>query len=1027
MRRVKLSYLFVLVSFAGLPEAFAQRVPFKNAPPPASDLRDANGAWIPPSEAELLRSNGSDLSLLHPAADTDLWSPGPKAQQSFPPLGSDLKFRFDSNLSSRSQVFRFTATQNSRDHGLQLHSFMISRNSFVVLLRARLLEKLGYQVPPIARLERMQMSFANAAERELFVSSLQGETFADPKRWVRESADLASNEIELQDVLVFEHVPAHYNLAMGRVPRPIIEGRRLLNSLNIAFEFVDVPESANLLSWEFGKTVSGSLVLGFEDAAEFIPNVDDARWMARRIVELSEQDLRDVAHGAHLPDAVAKLLFEKFKSRRNDLARDFSIQAKRFPVDFNVSHLPDLANGKLGREKWEGYGSRFSFGDPANPLSNSELVSLVKIKAFSNLLSNLVNLFNTEVLPSVDVNHEFQKQQLRRAQERFRDFVKTGQIQKVPFGAMVVPIAEGGVIASRDIVIGSYLGSENQVQLADSIGVFVRAGAAFGFEGLPTHTSVSGAATGSFVRTYSHLRPIQSMESVLKYPLKNLLVGVYASNTASILSPLSDGTFEALPEDQKRALVRQVFSLFDQNLGVGESLIVTDSLNGDLAVEGGYSSSEWAKIYARFESGQFVTSRVHILRYDASTIHVYRDQGTALRLQISAGVRAKITVLEVSGKFRSGKARTQFYRLPVAEEFYLTDSKLAVSQTRALMAVFQNSNFELLESVQTPFVLDFEFDEQQSRLQILPWRFGAFRTHFRVNVDHPNPAARERLFFRRQQSRLEGVNYEALVLDAVNAGISELGSDTFRVQSTSEGRPGDSIGGSSLVRSVVVDGELFDQDSRGRADLKDRYLNLSYQWRGWSASRSKINDILEIVRHKAPEVSPHEGAFQGLNSLHFYSIEYSLSVFEAGLRHAMSLSEAELADVFVRHGRDGANWGREWFLFRPLLQLRKLHLRNLNRRIVEYSSKDLADFVSLCELYLSLEGLAELFGGSDNVFASFRVTGFREGQEDGDRPYVSNTFGRFGTARAGGPLQAVKSDIKIADSEFFLNWLLERP
>jgi hypothetical protein len=1028
MRRIKYLYLLILIGLAVCLPSWAQRIPLRDRPLPANDLYDVQGQWVSPQRAELLRQSGVDLSTLNPSDRTDLWNP--RSSEHRQPKRLDLdanrRFRFQSTITSRSQTFRFSASQSlSGDE--TLHSFLLSRQSYVILLRARLLEKLGYRVPPVQRIQRMTLEFSTDQERELFVSSVQGDTFADPKRWITETSSSGAPSLVLQDVLAFEHQPSFYNLAMGRVPRAIIEGRRLLNSLSVAYELVDVPESVNLLSWEFAKTVSDSLVLGFEEASEFFPNVDDARWMARRIVSLTEDDLRDVAFGAELPQAVALLLFEKLKSRRNDLAQDFALQATRMSVDLNVQFQQDLVRGKLVREKWDGYAARFSFGDPTNPLSNPELIALVKVKAFSNVLGNLVNLFNTEVLPSVDASEQLAKVQLERARERFLDFVRTGQTQKVSFGAMVVPTANGGVIATRDVVIGSYLGSDNQVQLADSIGVFVRAGAAFAFEGLPTHVGMAGAAAGSFVRTYSHLRPIQSMASVLKYPLKNLLVGAYAQETADRLRPLSDSAFENLPDEAKTEVVRKVFELFDQNLGVGESLIVTDALSADFALEGSYSSSEWAKIYGRIEAGQLVTNRTHILRYDASTIHVYRDHGTAIRLQLAAGLRAKVTVFEVSGSFRNGQARTRFFRLPMSEDFFLGDSSAAVSQTRALMAVLQSGSFELLDATQTPFVLDYKFDEQISKLQILPWRFGSFRTHLTLNVNHPDPAARERTFFRRIQARLEGTNYEALVLDAINAGISELGGDNISVRSTSDGRPGDSIGGSSLVRSLVVDGELFERPQRGRADLRDRFLSLNYQWRGWSLSAKGLENVIDIVESKAPSLSPREGAFHNLEALHFYNIEYAIQIYEQGLIHAMNLSESELHRIFKKHGKEGAQWGREWFLFHPLLKRRSLHRHNVERGIVEYSSKDLADFVSLCEIYLSLDGLSEMFGGTDHVFATFRVTGFREGQEDGDRPYVSNTFGRFGSTQIAGPWHALKSHLQIADSEFFLHWMLERP
>src|SRR5690606_13702021 len=93
---------------------------------------------------------------------------------------------------------------------------------------------------------------------------------------------------------------------------------------------------------------------------------------------------------------------------------------------------------------------------------------------------------------------------------------------EIPVKAWVFPTFRGQMILSRNLITGTYLGTDNLVQLVDTVGVAVSAGAFVGAVGLPVDAMASGEV--SLVRTYAHLRPVTSIQKSLKYSFKNIFV-----------------------------------------------------------------------------------------------------------------------------------------------------------------------------------------------------------------------------------------------------------------------------------------------------------------------------------------------------------------------------------------------------------------------------------------------------------------------------------------------------------------------
>ncbi len=90
------------------------------------------------------------------------------------------------------------------------------------------------------------------------------------------------------------------------------------------------------------------------------------------------------------------------------------------------------------------------------------------------------------------------------------------------------------------------------------------------------------------------------------------------------------------------------------------------------------------------------------------------------------------------------------------------------------------------------------------------------------------------------------------------------------------------------------------------------------------------------------------------------------------------------------------------------------------------ASKYLMKAFSHSENKLTLEGLTLLVGGKENLYVYSKIDGFREGDEDGDKNIVSNSYGEYGSQNVLGPLMQVQRDTNMLEGEFFLYWMMSR-
>ncbi len=467
-----------------------------------------------------------------------------------------------------------------------------------MMLRKTLLRKLGYNEPGFKYLKQLKVKFATDTEAETFIegcisgggtncTGLTNSVNEDPKRWVTnlekriektqtqdpETGEFADVEIEvwdfekvkinedevvlnLQDVVIYEET-AELRLSPGFLPHDLHSRQRIYNSLLMAFNIFDVPESVNSFSPIPFSVRNQKLILTHnygQAINEYTPDIYDVKWMARKLASLSRKDFEHIVKEAHYPKEVEVLLVEILIARRNYMQRFFFAQdldcagalayenvpyyclsaeteaihpqaSHQFVTNLKISMPPRLVDGRLTIDTrtsdfknpnnwWVGYGTRFSYHEHESPLVFSEVKSYLKSILQSSLLDVIIDKGINDHLGVDTEGKAIKIVQDGNAQDAqyFTDFVnalvEAGdgptdhiKLRQVPFKFEHFPTASAQLLLNRSVVIGSQSGVDNQVQLVDTFGYLFKGG-------------VHGQATGT-----GHLNLFNEFDSKIDEPL----------------------------------------------------------------------------------------------------------------------------------------------------------------------------------------------------------------------------------------------------------------------------------------------------------------------------------------------------------------------------------------------------------------------------------------------------------------------------------------------------------------------------
>lgn len=1026
-------------AFAGPFTDFPGAVPRDGSRGAAADLV-LDGRVLTPDEADQLRLKGTDLSALDPQ-DSDIWSakPQPSVLPALDVKSTGETFEYLDIVASPLGMFRFTVTKKDATGVPRTYTIVLSKKVHNVLLRQGLLRKLGYQVPDVKRLRTFTVRFSGAASKMGFIDAIRGQIMlADPNRWALNADDKNAIDALMQDAVIVGGDNHIYNLADGLIPSEVILGRRVMNALLLPYNLVDVPESVNLFTWHPGRITNDMIYLPYDDSEDFFPSYDDARWIAKRIAKLTRADFEQVVTGADLPSEVAALMTEKIVARRNMLTGYFNLGAPALSFNPSISKGTALVNGKLTKQEWPGYGSRFAFGDPVAPLSGSEIRAFFKSRAFGTMVDNLITQFNLNVIPKTDINQKIYDRQVQLAQERFLHYLKTGENKKTPFGFWSTPMFNGNLIVSRDVVTGSYLGTDNLVQLADSFGFSVEGGLFIGIDGLPTRLGAGAQAKLSFTRTYTHIKPIKSVKAALKEPYRNMAVPLLKKDFAATLDK-AIATGGKADEASMKALT-EAMEEFKKQLAVGDSLLISDSVSGLGGITASYGLEKNLSVHASLAASQVFIRRLHIFRKDADTIQVYRDPAEYNVLQASIGFDAYIPVFQIHFARKKGEAKTFFYELNVKPD--LEENPGAIANIKALRSLLVTNSTDAVEGLQKPFRIEHNFLEKESGGHFLLWRWLDFEANDRIRAIHPGGQWKDFLYW--SEAKVKGKSYEALSTDILSRILEEVSGDVS-ISTPGSGEPGSGIFGNSVSRRAAFEAELLHSPSK--YGIGEQYVDISYEWKGWEISRKDLEKIIKDISTKFSFQFYPPQSLQQTKKVQLYSVQLKMSVYQAGIDFLSKIPVKRFRDTLTRENKYERFPEQYTCLGRGPKCERAIQERERNQKLSEQAlrkfesaqkkymkakaagdineaAKQGLRMISATESVLSSKGFIELIGGQQNIFVQSAIQGFRVGDEAGDTALISSTLGQIGSAKRNGPLRFVQENLGMTQSEFFVYWLL---
>lgn len=538
-RRMKNFLALIILASLNL-QAQVARVSIDEIRIPADDLLLSDGTVLSPEDAwSILKEKPSDalkgkdlpksLIDLEPR-ENKLWKNqiGAKLDKSLDDIdiNSSDTVTFTDDLTSK-DIFRFTALDSEN----RIKTFYLDKKMHVTLMRKNFLRKLGYNVPAMKHLEKLRVNFKSNDEKKEFISKLQTATAGRSTRWVVED-ESTETSLFLRDVSAIQlNDQQLYNPAMGTPSGSL--NSRTLRALIIPYSILNMGESANKLEWTVGSIKENKIILPhfFSNNLFHSANYNDVMWMLKKITSLTRSDYEEVVRNSNFPKDVETLVVEKIISRTRSLFDLLKVKYNKenFNFDNKPSNPPILVNGRIKKKDWtnEGYASEFAAGDATSPFKDYKYYFYSILQSVA--LDNIISKFNS-YLRVFDPT----KARLDLAEKEFNQglnhFVETGELLQFPVSAWSSPVLQGSVILSRDVVVGNYLGTENLVQLADTFGYAIAPGFVVGLENISGLNSTSFSAGLSYVKTFTHLKPLLSLKDVFKEDYRNMIVPLLKRN-----------------------------------------------------------------------------------------------------------------------------------------------------------------------------------------------------------------------------------------------------------------------------------------------------------------------------------------------------------------------------------------------------------------------------------------------------------------------------------------------------------------
>lgn len=1007
---------------------------------PADDLI-YQGERISPEKARKLKRQGFDISTLDPAVEKrGLWVN--KLGES---LNSDLdqmninegdSVSFQGTLRSAPGEFRFSVTTSDRD----IITLYADKKLHTTLLRKNFLRKLGYIVPSIKYLKSVSVTFKSEAEKENFITKFRRGAEGTTKRWIETDLGLT---LVLRDIAAVQVSDTDlYNPAFG-VPGGALNSRKL-RALVVPYALLDLKESVNKFSWSVGRKENSDRIIlphFFSNNNFMTTTIEDATWISRRLETLSREDFEEAVKLSYFPSPVASLVVEKLLSRRNALLKLFKVNHEKIKVDNKVSEMPHLLNGKILKQQWRdyGYAAEFAAGDASSPFKDFHYYIYSMLQSIG--IDSIISRANDELALFDPL-----KARMALAEEEFiqglNHFVETGEFLQFPVSTWTSPIVNGNLILSRDVVVGNYLGTENLVQLADTFGYAMSLGAIMGIENVDVLDAVTMSASATYLKTFTHLKPLSSLKDVFKQSYKNLAVILLKKDLRKYLKQAIDQSPDGENVDVQTEYFSSVVENISKALGVGESLIVSEKIMPKFSASAKIPITQTGFVVGVGAGAEYIgVKRLQILRRDANTIQIYDDVGSAKGADFSLSLENRIPIIRFEYKVLKGKYKVKAFRVNLNAD--AEDNPSFMRGIEAFHSLLTTNSSELLEEMAEDKVgpasseLEANFKDKYSKFAFLFWRKQRNRgfTDYKVSTS----AGLSGEYITHYDFNRKGLNWESFTKDVIQYGLSKWtrGQDIVWRNNIWQ-IPSDTFGGRANVTESNYEGQLRN-DKIGK-----EYMSFGRRYEGWSKKQRKLKKIVTKLndRFQLPLFTPAQ--IDDIKKLYMYDILVQMNIYDRGVKAIKNLTRNELIYYASYFDKQREFQCREEFqqvydfatTDGEVVQVATCGRISTAIRLVEVCPT-IEELKKQTQCWLNVakdlfKGLpfihfAHHIVGRNNFYVEGTVNGFRRNDEILNDPIRSNGFGRRHPVYPFGLIRKAQQRVGIQNGEFTGQWLREQP
>jgi hypothetical protein len=642
---------------------------------------------------------------------------------------------------------------------------------------------------------------------------------------------------------------------------------------------------------------------------------EDVTWFLNRMQSWTEKDFRELFTFVNYPDSLKELAYRKFVLRSRNL---FEMMQLTIPSNFPVVDLnytsPDglVVNGRVVREKVEGYPQRFSHGDRESPFKDDDWWRYAGIRARTAMISTAFSKLNEklQLLTLESAQEQFGKNVIKQIQDHFRN--NPGLPLDKGIQSWGGPVGGFNLSAARHVATGTYYGSTAAVQLVDMVSASVSLGYLNNFEKFPKivfnqngpglqrqFPIVQLSANTSLRRSYIHVKPLFSMKEAVNVEWKDLMVPSLMNRLAKTIESQDVKNFRTFIRDLKEG---EVFTITDSvEAGVGARM--SSPLDFLLGIE---PLSFLNSVSVGADVSRIILRQTSLVRTQAGLQIFVRNQ-TAKARGVNFDVDYFIKLMSLRADNAQAEIKTDAFVLDYQPDF--EDENLNVEETtkktefeqKLKVAVGSLLRSHSTENLYTNFKyqkLEVEhlFKTRETKMKLFLSQMINLDEDHSLKLRYPrseenpdlDPKDEEVRLFRTRIGQLQGFDILGFAFAGLEAWLNKKSTKiNWDLAQPNDPNPANIPFGKAYWRQVTTERDLT-------GDVNDVSI-IQHSWGGWKMGRKKFLELIDQVVTKLglPEAAKYrlveKETFQNVKGVDFYKITANLSIREGGLEKVKEL------------------------------------------------------------------------------------------------------------------------------------------